>query len=346
VNDTQRRTTSAMATFHAYAAQEPCSRLAKITYQCPPLGEHDVEIDITHNGLCHTDIHMLDNDWKITKYPFVPGHEIVGKIVAKGNEVKHLTVGQRVGTGWLRNSCRNCMPCMEGEENLCHKGYTGTILGHHGGFQKRFRTNGDFVFPIPDNLDSATAAPLFCAGITLYAPLRRHLTHPNMRVGIIGVGGLGHVGLQFARAMGAEVTAFSTSSDKKQDAINFGAHHFALLSDLTHWHNTQDVILNTASGAVDSATLMPLLRPNGKLVLLGVPYTTISIPDFPLITEQKSIVGSMVGGRRDTQEMLNFAAVHNIRPKIETVPLSQVNEAIQKVKSNKARYRIVLVTDE
>jgi len=333
--------------FKAYAASKVGERLQPWEYEPAPLGKKEIEIRITHNGLCHTDLHMRDNDWGISRYPLVPGHEVVGVVTQVGEEVTSLTVGDRAGFGWIRDACRQCDHCLQGEENICRDGYTGLILGHHGGFADKLRAPADFAYKIPDALDSASAAPLLCAGITVYTPLRTYMTHSAMKVGIIGVGGLGHLAIKFAKAMGAEVTAFSTSPDKEAEAKEFGAHHFQVwdnAEDMTKASGNQDLIVNTASSDIDWETALNLVGNNGTLCLVGLPTSSITIPVTSLIFGQKKIAGSLVGGRRFIREMLDFSAVHNITPMVETMPLSQVNEAMDKVAANQARYRIVLTS--
>lgn len=332
--------------FQAYASLKVGEKLQQWEYEPAPLSLNDVEIEVTHNGLCHTDIHMRDNDWNVSKFPLVAGHEVVGKVTQLGEEVTGLQIGDRVGFGWIRNSCRVCDACLRGEENICRQGYTGLIVGNHGGFANKLRVSADFAYKIPDSLDSASAAPLLCAGITVYSPLRTYIKYPGAKVGVVGIGGLGHLAIKFARAMGAEVTAFSTSPDKEAEAKEFGAHHFC------NWKNaeqikeasaTQDLLLSTVSSEIDWEQAFGLLANNGVLCLAGLPVSILNIPLLSLVFGQKAIAGSVVGGRRFMKEMLEFAALHQIKPMIETMPISQINEAMDKVVANKARYRIVLV---
>ncbi|KAJ3036842.1 hypothetical protein HDV00_002324 [Rhizophlyctis rosea] len=332
--------------FRGYASQEAKAPLETFEYAPKPLGDSDVEVRISHNGLCHTDLHMRDNEWGISSFPLCPGHEVIGVIEAKGAGVgDDLPIGTRVGLGWIRDSCGSCDNCIIGQENICTKGYTGTIVGHHGGFQDRVRVSAKFAFKIPDSLDSVSAAPLMCAGATIYTPLRTYVTKPGMKVGVIGIGGLGHLAVQFARAMGCEVTAFSTTPSKEAEARAFGAHHFALLND-PKYNNTQDLLLNTSPYDMDWSALLNLLKLDGKLCLLGIPATTLTIPVIPVVFHQKSVVGSIVAGRKFMREMLEFAGIHGIKPQTETMPLEKVNEAMDRVAKNEARYRIVLVSEE
>ena len=334
--------------FHAYAVLNPGEKLQPWEYEPAPLDSGDVEIRVTHNGLCHTDLHMRDNDWKVSQFPLVAGHEVVGEVTEVGAKVGGLQVGDRVGVGWIRNACRVCDHCLRGEENICRQGYTGLIVGNHGGFADRVRVPADFTYKIPKALDSASAAPLLCAGITVYTPLRTHITYPGMKVGVMGIGGLGQLALKFARAMGAEVTALSSSDSKESQAKAFGAHHFqrwGAAEDMQALTGAFDLILCTVSGETDWDTAFGLLANNGKLCFVGLPVSSLQVPLLPLIFGQKSVVGSIVGGRRFMQEMLEFAALHQIKPMVETMPLKQVNEAMDKVATNQARYRIVLVSE-
>jgi uncharacterized zinc-type alcohol dehydrogenase-like protein len=332
--------------FQAYASLKPGEKLQPWEYEPAPLGSNDVEIAVTHNGLCHTDIHMRDNDWNVSKFPLVAGHEVVGNVTQIGAEVNGIKIGDRLGFGWISNSCRVCDACLRGEENICRQGYKGLIVGNHGGFGNKLRACADFAYKIPDNLDSASAAPLLCAGITVYNPLRTYIKYPGAKVGVLGIGGLGHLAIKFAEAMGAEVTAFSTSSDKEAEAKEFGAHYFC------NWKNTEqikaasgtlDLLLCTVSSEIDWNQAFGLLANNGVLCLVGLPVSTLNIPLLPLVFGQKAIAGSVVGGRRFMKEMLEFAAIHQIKPMIETIPISQINAAMDREVANKARYRIVLV---
>jgi uncharacterized zinc-type alcohol dehydrogenase-like protein len=332
--------------FEAYAALNPKEKLQKWNYIPQSLRRNDIEIQVTHNGLCHTDIHMRDNDWDVSVFPLVAGHEVVGKVTQIGEDVTAFKIGDRVGFGWISNSCRTCDACLSGQENICRRGYTGLIVGNYGGFANKLRACADFAYKIPDALDSASAAPLLCAGITVYTPLRTYIKHPGMKVGILGIGGLGHLAIKFARAMGAEVTAFSTSPDKVTEAQEFGAHHFCNWNNIEDFVGTQDVIISTVSGEIDWDKGFSLLGNNGVFCIVGLPVSNLNIPLLPLVFGQKMIAGSVVGGRRFMREMLEFSAVNQIKPMIEMMPLSQVNEAMDKVAANKARYRIVLLSEE
>jgi uncharacterized zinc-type alcohol dehydrogenase-like protein len=333
--------------FHAYSALHPGERLQPWEYEPEPLKPGDIEIRVTHNGLCHTDIHMRDNDWGVSQFPLVPGHEVVGIVTQIGEGVTSLNIGDRVGFGWIRNSCRVCDYCLQGEENVCRNGFEGLIVGHYGGFADRLRASADFAYKIPESLDSASAAPLLCAGITVYTPLRTYIKHPNTKVGVLGIGGLGHLAIKFARAMGAEVTAFSTSPNKEEEAQEFGAHHFqkwGTSEEMKAVLGKFDLIISAVSSPIDWDVAFSLLAHNGVLCFVGIPVSTLNIPLIPLIFGQKVVAGSVVGGRKFMREMLDFAAINQIKPMVEIMPLSQVNEAMDKVLANQARYRIVLVS--
>lgn len=334
--------------FRAYAALKARDPLQPWEYSPLPLGRGDVEIRITHNGLCHTDIHMVNNDWGISSYPLVPGHEVIGTVTELGDDVTTLKVGDRVGFGWIRDSCRECDQCLQGNENICRAGHKGLIVGNYGGFAEKLRAPAAFAYKIPEAIDSASAAPLLCAGITVYAPLRTYIKHPGMKVGVIGIGGLGHMAVKFANAMGSQVTAFSTSPNKAKEAKELGAHEFYVwdkTQEIKKLAATQDIIINTAPADIDWNLAFELLANNGVLCLVGIPTTTITLPVTSLVFGQKVLAGSIVGGRRFIREMLDFAAVCGIKPMVETMPLSKINEAIKKVLDNKARYRMVLTAD-
>ncbi|GLC65169.1 hypothetical protein PLESTF_000259600 [Pleodorina starrii] len=332
-----------------WAVSEAKAKLAPWTYQVGELKPHEVDIRVTHNGLCHTDMHMRDNDWGVSAFPFIPGHEVVGEVVAVGSDVTGLRPGDRAGVGWISNSCRVCSNCKRGEENICEKGYTGLIvMGNHGGFQEVCRVNADFAYSIPEGLDSASAAPLLCAGITVYAPLRAHIRHPNTSVAVFGVGGLGHLALQYAHKMGAEVTAISGRQDKEAETHMMGADHFAVWGrDKDKLRGKYDILINTVSADVSTADLMACLKVDGTLVQVGIPGggAVMHVPLQDLVFGQKHVVGSIVGGRADMQEMLDFSAVHGVKPLVEEWPMAKINEAMQHVADGKARYRVVLTSD-
>jgi alcohol/geraniol dehydrogenase (NADP+) len=333
----------AAVTFHAHAARAQKSALVPFDYEPSPLGAHDVEIGITHCGICHSDVHLVDGDWGMGSYPMVPGHEIVGTVAAVGPEAAPLKPGDRVGVGWQRGACLQCDACLSGDENLC-AGAAATCVDNHGGFADGIRLDGRFAFPIPEALSSEAAAPLLCGGVTVYCPLRRWV-RPSMRVGVVGIGGLGHLALQFASAMGCEVAAISSSPDKEPDARTFGAHAFLATRDpkaLRSARGTLDFILSTVFVPQDWTGLLGALRPNGILCLVGGPAEPLIVPAFALIGGQKTVTASVIGGRPAIREMLEFAARHGIAARTERRPLADANEALDHVRSGRARYRVVL----
>jgi uncharacterized zinc-type alcohol dehydrogenase-like protein len=333
-----------MTLIQGLAAHAAGAELLAFKYDPGKLGLHEVEIAITHCGVCHSDLHLISNDWGISQYPFIPGHEIVGKVTALGAEVRSLEVGQRVGLGWQSNSCGVCEWCTRGMENLCPAS-EGTCVHRHGGYADRVRANARFVIPIPDALDSEHVAPLLCGGITVYNPLRTHDINPSSRVGIVGIGGLGHMAIQFARAFGAEVTAFSTSVEKEEEARALGAHNFVNSREskaVKEAAGTQDFILNTANADQDWGAFVQALRPTGTLCFVGVPPSPVSLLAFPLISSQRSISGNPTGSPYRLKEMLDVAARHGIKATTESFPMAQANTAIEKVKKGKVRYRAVL----
>ncbi|MHA2242767.1 MAG: NAD(P)-dependent alcohol dehydrogenase [Candidatus Thorarchaeota archaeon] len=329
-----------------YAARAVGQPLEPFTYEPPKLGEHDVRVSVTHCGVCHTDIHAIDDYYGITTFPFVPGHEIVGYVSAVGRAASGLNVGDRVGIGWQGRSCMQCEWCLQGEEQLCLDIVPSGTWVPYGGFSSSVLVDSRFAYPLPDAMTSEVAAVLMCAGITVYSPLRSYAAQPAPKIGIIGVGGLGHLALQFARALDYEVTAISSSPDKKQQALAFGADHFIASDDQTSLQQVAfdfDLLLCTAHGKINWEVLLNALKKNGRLVLLGFPDVALNSTD--LVAHQLSITGSFLGNRATMREMLSFAQAHGIVPKVELMPLTEVNEAIRKVKENKARYRIVLFND-
>jgi uncharacterized zinc-type alcohol dehydrogenase-like protein len=294
--------------------------------------------------VCHSDIALIDNDWGISKYPFIPGHEIVGVVSAVGSDVRDRKVGERVGIGWQADSCGICEWCRQGDEHLCASAQP-TCVGRNGGYADSVRVNSRFAIPVPEALESENAAPLLCAGITVYSPLRNHGVRPSSRVGIVGIGGLGHLGLQFAKAFGAEVTALSTSKEKEAEALEMGADHFVNTRDTAELKKVAgsfDFVLSTVSADQDWQALVNSLRPKGTLCVVGVPPSPISLQAFPLIAGQKAVAGSPIGSPRDLHEMLDVAARHGVKAITERFAMAKANDAIAKVKKSKVRYRAVL----
>jgi alcohol/geraniol dehydrogenase (NADP+) len=333
-----------VAQIQGLAAHAAGAELLPYHYDPGKLGAHEVEIAITHCGICHSDLHLISNDWGISQYPFIPGHEVIGTVAALGSEVRQLEVGQRVGLGWQSNSCGVCEWCMRGMENLCPAS-EATCVHRNGGYADRVRANARFVIPMPDALKSENAAPLLCGGITVYNPMRTHGVNPSSRVGVVGIGGLGHIAIQFARVFGAHVTAFSSSAGKEEEVRALGAHHFVNTREskaMKEVAGTQDFILSTINADQDWGTYMQALRPTGTLCFVGVPPSPVTVQAFPLIAGLRSISGSPIGSPHRLREMLDVAARHGVKAKTELFPMAKANEAIEKVKKNKVRYRAVL----
>jgi uncharacterized zinc-type alcohol dehydrogenase-like protein len=329
---------------HGLAVHAAGAELLSYKYSPGELAPTEVEVRISHCGVCHSDVHLIDNDWGISKYPFIPGHEIVGTVTLVGTAVSDLKVGQRVGIGWQADSCGICEWCRQGAENLCAKSQP-TCVGRNGGYADAIRVNSRFAIPVPDSLESENVAPLLCGGITVYSPLRNLLARPASRVGIVGIGGLGHLGLQFARAFGCEVTAFSTSADKEAEAKELGAHNFVNSRDsaaLKAAAGSLDLILSTVSADQEFQSYVNALRPRGILCMLGASPSNLSISPFSLLSGNRTVTGSNTGSPHDLHEMLEVAALHNIKAITERFAMKDANEAIAKVKKNQVRYRAVL----
>ena len=332
---------------NVYAAMRAGAALEPFQYAPNELGSMSVEIEISHCGVCHSDLHLIDNDWGVSAYPLVPGHEIVGTITGIGNAVRHLRIGQRVGVGWLAGSCMACEQCLNGNENLCRQAQP-TCIGRHGGYASSVIVDARFVLALPEELKSEHAAPLLCAGITVFAPLRRQRLNAKARVGIVGVGGLGHLALQFARAMGYSVTAFSTSMNKQEEARSFGADRFvdtSALGALNGEASSCDFVLSTVSADLPWVEYLNLLKPNGHLCLVGASPGELRVLVFPLIEAQKSIGGSAIGSNAELAAMLDFSAEHKISPLVESFSMTDANAAMVRLRKNQLRYRAVLVND-
>jgi uncharacterized zinc-type alcohol dehydrogenase-like protein len=335
-----------MSEIHGLAVHAAGAQLLPYKFDPGELKPYEVEIKVSHCGVCRSDIHLIDNDWGISKYPFIPGHEIVGTIVAIGEHVRSLAAGQRVGVGWQADSCGMCEWCRKGEEHLCAQAQP-TCVGRNGGFADKVRVNSRFAIPLPKALESENAAPLLCAGITVYSPLRKHGVNPSSRVGVIGIGGLGHIGIQFARVFGAEVTAFSTSKDKESEARELGAHNFVNTRDtgaLKKVAGSFDLLLSTINADQDWSAYINALRPNGMLCLVGAPASPLQLQAPPLIGGQRAVCGSSTGSPRDLHEMLDVAARHEVKAIIEKFAMAKASEAVSRVKKNQIRYRAVLAT--
>jgi len=328
----------------AYAVQSAGEKLEPFEYDPGVLREEEVEIQVEYCGICHSDLSMLNNDWGITQYPFVPGHEVVGKVVEIGDRTTTVKVGQRVGLGWYSHSCMHCQSCLSGDHNLCQTAEQ-TIVQRHGGFADKVRAHQEWVTPLPSGLDPAKVGPLFCGGLTVFGPLVQFDVKPTDRVGVIGIGGLGHMALRFLHAWGCDVTAFSSNPDKEAESRELGANHFVNSRDpeaLKAVSNSFDFILSTVNADLNWVTYIDTLRPKGRLHFVGVVPNPIQFQTFPLIAGQKSISGSPTGSPATIAKMLDFANRHQIEPITETFTFSQVNQALEHLEAGKARYRIVL----
>lgn len=338
-----------MSKIRAWAARSAGGRLEPYEYTPEPLGLEDVEIEIEHCGVCHSDLSMLDNDWGITAYPFVPGHEAIGRVTALGELAgqKGLSVGQRVGVGWNVRSCLHCRNCLRGDFHLCVS-VQPTIVGHHGAFADRLRAHWIWAIPIPDNLSPQDAGPLLCGGITVFAPLLNYGLQPTDRVGVVGIGGLGHMAVKFLSAWGCEATAFTSSPAKADEAKSFGAHRVVASRDpdaMQALTGMLDLIVVTANARLDWDLILSLLAPKGRLHIVGAVPDAIPVQAMALISAQRQVSGSPTGSRAAIDAMLEFAGRHVISPEIERMPMSRANDALDRLRAGKAHYRMVLDAD-
>ena len=338
---------------NAYAAYSHDTPLAPFTVERRNPGPNEVAIDIHYCGVCHSDIHTARNEWRGTVYPVVPGHEIIGRVTRVGDAVTRHKVGDLVGIGCLVDSCRTCANCQAGDEQFCENGVNWTYNSKerhtqeptYGGYATDIVANEDYVLKVSEKLPITGVAPLLCAGITTYSPLRHWNVGKGMKVGIMGLGGLGHMGVKLAASFGAEVTVISTSASKKSDAIRLGAHDFLLSSDETEMRNGKnrfDFILNTVSAKHDYNRFLNLLGRNGTMVLVGVPPETTDVMANVLIGRRRSLAGSLIGGIRETQEMLDYCADNGIVSDVEVIPMEYINEAYERMIVSDVRYRFVI----
>ncbi len=333
-------------TVHAYAAPTAGASLEPFEYDLPDLGAHDVDIDVEHCGICHSDLSMLDNEWGMSQFPFVAGHEAAGRVRAVGEHVTHLQPGDRVGLGWHSGYCNACMQCLSGDHNMC-AGSSATIVGRHGGFADVVRAQAMSVVKLPDGVESSKAGPLFCGGITVFNPLVQLGLSPLDEVAVVGIGGLGHMALAFCRAWGCHVTAF-TSPSKMEEAKSLGAHETISNRDpeaIKQCRGRFDLILSTVNVKLDWNEYIEALKPRGTLHVLGAVLEPLDIAAFPLLMQQRSVSGSPVGSPATIARMLDFSARHSIAPTTEHFPMSRVNDAFEHLRSGNARYRIVLDRD-
>ena len=342
-----------MSITKAYAAKSATTPIEPWSIDRREPKPHDVQIDILYCGVCHSDLHTARNEWGGTIYPVVPGHEIVGRVTKVGEHVKKYKVGDLVGVGCLVDSCRECDNCKEGLEQYCSNGMVGTYNGQekdgsgitYGGYSKQIVVTEDFVLKVSENLPLEGVAPLLCAGITTYSPLRHWKVGKGDKVGVLGLGGLGHMGVKLAVSFGAEVTMLSHSPSKEADAKRLGAHNFLLTSDkekVKGAANYFDFILDTVSAPHDYNTYLTMLNTNGVMVCVGAPSEPAVVPAFNLIFQRRSLAGSLIGGIPETQEMLDYCAEHNITSDIEVINIKDINESYERMLKGDVRYRFVI----
>ena len=336
-----------------FAAYDATSPLKKYNFERREPGPHDVLVDILFCGVCHSDIHQARDEWGGSIYPMVPGHEIVGKVIRTGDQARKFKTGDTAGVGVMIDSCRQCGPCNNYMEQYCTEGMTGTYNGYErdkitiaqGGYSTQIVCDERYVYHISDKLDPAGAAPLLCAGITTYSPLKFAMIKPGDKVAVAGLGGLGHMGVKFSVAMGAEVTLLSTSPSKEKDAKRLGAHNFVLSTDEAAMKKCEshfDVVLNTVSANHHFEKYLQLLNLNGKMLVVGLPKEHPDVNPMALIYNRRSIIGSMIGGTVETQEMLDFCAENNIVSDVEVIPIQKINEAYERILKNDVKYRFVI----
>ncbi|MCB1169967.1 MAG: NAD(P)-dependent alcohol dehydrogenase [Leptospiraceae bacterium] len=331
-------------TVQAYAVKEARGTLEPFTYELPEMGAEEVDIKVEYCGICHSDLSMINNEWGMTRYPLVPGHEIIGTVEAVGPQAKGVNVGDRVGLGWMAGSCMHCDQCMKGSHNLCSS-LQQTIVGRHGGFADFVRCHWSWAIQIPEGLDGAKAGPLLCGGITVFRPIDMNNVKPTARAGVIGIGGLGHMAVQFLNKWGCEVTAFSSNPDKTEEIKKLGAHHVVNSRDskaMKRLAGTLDLIINTANVSMDWDSYIAALAPGGTLHTVGAVLEPIPVAAFSLMSGEKKIAGSPLGSPALNRIMLDFCRRHNILPVVQEFPLQDVNAAVKHLEDGKARYRVVL----
>jgi len=333
-----------MTTVNAYAAHEPKGILTPFKYELPTLGSDQVDIKVHYCGICHSDLSMINNEWGMTTYPIVPGHEIIGEVVAVGSEVKNLKPNDLVGLGWSSASCMHCKQCMEGNHHLCQSS-EGTIVGRHGGFADKVRCHWSSAILLPEGINAQKAGPLLCGGITVFNPIILAGVKPTDKVGVIGIGGLGHMALKFLNKWGCEVIAFSSNPDKKEQILAMGATKVINSRDpkeLESITGSLNFILNTTNVTLDWNSYLVALAPKGRFHNVGAVLEPMAIPTFTLLVGEKTVGSSPIGSPALIRTMLEFCVRHDIYPMVEEFPLAKVNEAIEHLEKGKARYRIVL----
>jgi uncharacterized zinc-type alcohol dehydrogenase-like protein len=329
---------------NGYAAKEPNGRLIPFSYELGALESEQVDIKVLYCGICHSDLSMIKNEWGLTQYPIVPGHEIVGEVVATGNAVKNVKIGDKVGLGWFSASCMSCYQCMDGSHHLCSQSES-TIVGRHGGFADYVRGHWSWAIPLPEGIDLSKAGPLLCGGITVFNPIILAGVKPTDTVGVIGIGGLGHLALKFLKHWGCEVIAFSSNPAKKEQILAMGANQVIdsrSPKELKGIAGKLNFILNTTNVTLDWDSYLKTLAPKGKFHTVGAVLEPMAIPAFSLIGGEKTVGGSPLGSPALTKTMLDFCVRHNIYPTVEEFPLENVNEALEHLEAGKARFRIVL----
>ncbi|MEM7192663.1 MAG: NAD(P)-dependent alcohol dehydrogenase [Pseudomonadota bacterium] len=328
----------------AWAAMAAGQPLERFEYEFGPIGPEEVEIAVQSCGICHSDVSVVNNEWGISTFPAVPGHEVIGEVVSLGPQAKGLYLGQRVGLGWSAASCMHCPQCLAGDGNLCAEN-VATIIGRYGGFADRVRAHWQWVLPLPEGLNARSAGPLLCGGTTVFAPFYEYDVSPTDHVGVVGIGGLGHLAIKFAKAWGCEVTAFTSTDAKADEARGFGAHHVVNSRDreaLRARARTLDLLLVTVNVALDWPAMVGMLAPHGRMHMVGIVLKPMPVMAIDLISGQRNISGSPTAGPQVMAKMLEFSARHGIAPQTEHFPMDRINDAFEHLKAGNARYRIVL----
>jgi uncharacterized zinc-type alcohol dehydrogenase-like protein len=342
-----------MIPVNSYAAMSSNTPLEAYNFERRAVGPNDVQIDILFCGVCHSDLHQVKNEWGGSQYPMVPGHEIVGKVLSVGSNVTKFKVGDLAGVGVMVDSCKTCKTCAQNLEQYCEEGFVGTYNNKErnsdnitmGGYSTKIVVDEYYTFKISPTLPLAAVAPLLCAGITTYSPLVYAGVKKGMKVAFVGLGGLGHMGVKFAVSFGAEVTVISTSPSKEADAKKLGATHFLVSTDkeaMSKYNSYFDVILDAISANHDYTTYLNLLGIDGKLMVVGLPIESPKVQPFSLVTNRRSVIGSCIGGMKETQEMLDYCAEHNIVSEIEVIPMQKINEAYDRMLKGDVKYRFVI----
>ncbi|WP_109127287.1 NAD(P)-dependent alcohol dehydrogenase [Dyella sp. C11] len=334
-----------MSTMKGWAVQEAGKPLVLSEFDLGPLGSEEVEVAVDYCGICHSDLSMIENQWGMSKFPFVPGHEVVGRVTAMGANAKGLKIGQRVGIGWTASTCMHCHQCLSGHQNLCAQSQATIGGGHQGGFSDKVRAHWAWAIPLPDGIHLPSAGPLLCGGITVLKPFLAYNVSPTARVGVVGIGGLGHMAVKFARAWGCEVTAFTSNASKADEARSFGAHNVVSSRDanaIAGIAGSLDLLLVTVNVPLDWNALIGTLAPRGRMHVVGAVLEPIPVAAFSLIMTEREVSGSPTGSPVDIATLLDYATRHDIRPQVEMFPMSEANAALKHLIDGKARYRIVL----